>query len=160
MTLKISLPAIGFLLFCLPLQAGLSSSASETLPQPDPSLLPQDVVEIVINALGRNDHPHLNAGIETTFNFASPENKRNTGPLPKFIRMVKTHPYEEMVDHRASELSEVVQVGNNAYVLVKLTTIEGGLAVYAFRLSKQASGDFQDMWMTDAVWPVSKAQGF
>ncbi|MEM7563585.1 MAG: DUF4864 domain-containing protein [Pseudomonadota bacterium] len=114
----------------------------------------------MVNALGRNDTPHLDAGIETTFNFASPENKRNTGPLPKFINMVKTHPYSVMVDHHGSELSEVVQTGNNAYVLVKLTTPQGGLAVFAFRLSKQQSGQYQDMWMTDAVWPVSKSQSF
>jgi hypothetical protein len=29
--------------------------------------------------------------------------------------------------------------------------------VFAFRLSKQQDGEFKDMWMTDAVWPVATA---
>jgi hypothetical protein len=36
--------------------------------------------------------------------------------------------------------------------------------VFAFRLSKQIDGEFDGMWMTDAVWPVGDAmvsqQGF
>lgn len=44
------------------------------LPKPSLELAPQDVVRIVIGALSRNDEPHVDAGIETTFNFASPAN--------------------------------------------------------------------------------------
>ena len=48
------------------------------LPQtePDPSLSPQDVVSIQIEALRNNDIPYADRGIEVTFNFASPANKR------------------------------------------------------------------------------------
>ena len=44
------------------------------LPQtePDPSLSPQDVVSIQIEALRNNDTPYEDRGIEVTFNFASP----------------------------------------------------------------------------------------
>jgi hypothetical protein len=38
------------------------------------------------------------------------------------------------------------------------------MVVFSFRLSKQLKGEFEGMWMTDAVWPVGDAmvpqQGF
>ena len=125
------------------------------LPQPSVELAPQDVVKIVIDALARNDEPHIDAGIETTFNFASPSNKVVTGPLEKFIRMVKGLPYGIMVDHAESEFSEVVLMGDKAYQMVRLTAPDGRIEVFAFRLGKQGEGDFRDMWMTEAVWPVA-----
>ncbi len=143
----------------IPLHAALTQPAM-VLPQPDASLLPQQVVGIVIAALALNDQPHIDAGIETTFNFASPENRVNTGPLAAFTRMVKTPPYGLMLNHLKSDLSEVVHVGDSAYVLVQLTAREGSEAVFAFRLSKQIDGQYRDMWMTDAVWPVSKSHSF
>ena len=136
--------------------AGIEESpASVQLPQPAVELQPEDVVRIVIDALAKNDLPYPNAGIATTFNFASPANKVNTGPLDKFIRMVKAEPYGLMVDHVSSEFSEVVFAGNNAYQMVSLTGSDGRSIVYAFRLSKQQDGEFENMWMTDAVWPVA-----
>ncbi|MFZ9037833.1 MAG: DUF4864 domain-containing protein [Gammaproteobacteria bacterium] len=127
------------------------------LPQPSAELAPQDVVRIVVNALSNNDEPYADAGIETTFSFASPANKVNTGPLDRFIQMVKGPPYGIMVDHVGSEFSEVVLMGNKAYQMVQLTAPDGRSEVFAFRLSKQQDGEFKNMWMTDAVWPVATA---
>ncbi len=142
----------------MPSIAALGDGA-QTAPMPRPSaaLKPGDVVRIVIHALADNDFPHANAGIETTFAFASPANRVNTGPLERFIRMVKGEPYGIMVDHVASEFSEVVYTGNTAYQMVHLTGADGRAVVFAFRLSKQLDGEFKDMWMTDAVWPVANA---
>lgn len=130
---------------------------SASLPRPSAALQPGDVVRIVIEALADNDSPHANAGIETTYNFASPANKASTGPLDRFIRMVKAPPYGIMVDHASSEFSEVVLMGNRAYQMVRLAANDGREVVFAFRLSKQRDGEFRDMWMTDAVWPVADA---
>ena len=129
------------------------------LPEPSIELAPADVVRIVVGALARNDEPHVDAGIETTFNFASPANKVNTGPLSRFIRMVKAPPYGIMVDHAGSEFSEVVLMGDKAYQMVRLTAPDGRAVIFAFRLSKQQYGEFRNMWMTDAVWPVADAAG-
>jgi len=62
-----------------------------------------------------------------------------------------------MVDHATSEFSEVVLVGAKAYQMVNLTAMDGRSVVFAFRLSKQLDGEFKNMWMTDAVWPVADA---
>ena len=127
----------------LPLQAGVSDKpAAEPLPQPTVELKPEDVVRIVIKALANNDLPYPDAGIATTFNFASPANKVNTGPLEKFVRMVKAEPYGPMVDHVASEFSEVVYMGHQAYQMVHLTGADGRGIIYAFRLKSMAASLF------------------
>ena len=139
-----------------PLHAALSNSPDEgALPQPGVDLLPQDVVRIVIDALADNDRPFTDAGIATTFVFASPANKVNTGPLPKFTQMIRTPAYGIMIDHDEHEFSEVVLMGNNAYQMVKISGSNGVEVIFAFRLSQQQGGEFDEMWMTDAVWPVA-----
>lgn len=152
-------------LYVAPLHAALSNNPDQAaIPQPEVGLEPQDVVRIVINALANNDKPFADAGIATTFAFASPSNKVNTGPLDKFTQMVKNDVYGIMVDHVESNFSEVVYDDNNAYQLVQLKGKNGIEIVFAFRLSKQTDGEFEGMWMTDAVWPVGDAmvpqQGF
>ena len=139
--------------------AGLAAisppAAPPALPSPSPQFQPQDVVRIVIEALASNDEPFVDAGIATTFAFASPANKANTGPLSKFTQMVKNPAYAIMIDHREHEFSEVVLTGNKAYQLVRILGISGAEVVFAFRLGLQQDGEFAGMWMTEAVWPVA-----
>ncbi len=141
-----------------PVHAALGEVPDSTveLPKPTLELEPQDVVRIVMRALANNDFPFADAGIATTFGFASPANRRNTGPLDRFTRMVKSYPYGVMVGHSGSEFSEVVYVGDSAYQIVVLTGADGHEYGFAFRLSRQRDGVYGGMWMTDAVWPVSE----
>ena len=140
----------------LPLQAAITEKLEQTgLPQPARGQLPGDVVRIVVEALALNDEPHADAGIETTFAFASPANKVNTGPLTKFTQMVRTPAYDIMIDHVEHEFSEVVMMGSDAYQMVRIRGVKGDKAIFAFRLSQQAGGEYDGMWMTDAVWPVA-----
>jgi hypothetical protein len=140
----------------LSLQAAISAKPeTESLPQPSRDRRPEDVVRIVIEALAHNDKPYADAGIATTFAFASPANKVNTGPLQKFTQMIRTPVYGIMIDHAEHEFSEVVLMGNEAYQMVRIGASNGAEVVFAFRLSQQSGGEFDGMWMTDAVWPVA-----
>lgn len=143
------------LLAGMPLQAAISEQAP-ALPRPSLQQQPQDVVRIVMQALAHNDEPFADAGIATTFAFASPANKVNTGPLQKFKQMVKSPVYGVMINHVEREFSEVVRTGNVAYQMVKIRGASGVEVIFAFRLSRQLDGEFEGMWMTDAVWPVSE----
>ena len=58
-------------------------------PVPKPELTPEQVVEIQVEALRKNDVPTPDAGIATTFRFASPGNRKVTGPLERFAPIVK-----------------------------------------------------------------------
>lgn len=124
------------------------------LPGPNTDLQPGEVVEIVMDALANNDRPFPNAGIETTFNFASPSNRAVTGPLDRFVTLVKGPVYGQMVNHRDSTLSEVVIDGDQAICLVQIVDIANDTYYYAFRLGLQQQGDYAGMWLTEAVWPL------
>jgi len=125
------------------------------LPQtePDPSLAPQDVVSIQIEALQQNDTPYKDRGIEVTFNFASPKNKSVTGPLERFKAMLRSPDYGPMIDHRSAAYEGLVVEGNSARIDVILTSKEGIYLGYRFFLSRQQDNEYEGSWMTDAVVP-------
>ena len=124
------------------------------LPRPSSELQPGEVVQIVIDALGNNDYPFPDAGIETTFGFASPTNKVNSGPLERFARLVKGPVFGKMVNHRDSTLSKVIVEGDNALRLVQIVGQNNETRYFAFRLGLQQDGDYAGMWLTEAVWPL------
>ena len=124
------------------------------LPQPNAALQPGDVVQIVINALASNDYPFPDAGIETTFNFASPSNKTQTGPLKNFTKILKGPTFKQMINHRDSTLSEVILEENRALRLVQIISADNETLYFAFRLRLQQQGRYAGMWLTDSVWPL------
>jgi hypothetical protein len=124
------------------------------LPQPNAALQPGDVVQIVINALASNDYPFPDAGIETTFNFASPSNKTQTGPLKNFTQILKGPTFKQMINHRDSTLSEVILEENRALRLVQIISADNETLYFAFRLRLQQQGRYAGMWLTDSVWPL------
>ncbi len=116
--------------------------------EPAPELSPQDVVHIQIAALGQNNAE--DEGIALTFKFASPSNKRFTGPLERFTRMIKSN-YGLMLNYRKATFDEVIINGDEATQLVRLTDAEGIVVVFSFSLSKQTGDECTGCWMTDAV---------
>ena len=46
-------------------------------------------------------------------------------------------------------------MGVKACQMVKMRASSAAGAVFAFRPSQQRDGEFDGMWMTDAVWPVA-----
>ena len=93
--------------------------------EPDPSLSPQDVVSIQIEALRNNDVPYEDRGIEVTFNFASPANKRMTGPLERFKVMVRSPIYGPMINHRTARYENLMVEGDIAQIDVILNSQQG-----------------------------------
>lgn len=127
---------------------------NSVLPRPNAELQPGDVVQIVIDALASNDFPFPDAGIETTFNFASPSNKVQTGPLQNFAQLLKGPVFSQMLNHRDSTLSEVILNNNKAVRLVQIIGANNETLYFAFRLGLQQKGSYAGMWLTEAVWPM------
>jgi len=127
---------------------------SDSLPEPSPNLSPKEVVRLQVEALGSNDTPHEDAGIEAAFNFASPANKRATGPLDRFRRLFETPAYGPMIDHEGATYSAPQVEGRVARMGVILTTARGERVGYLFRLSRQEDPPHEECWMTDAVRQV------
>lgn len=131
---------------------------SDSLPTPTRDLSPTDVVRTQVEALGNNDTPYEGAGIEATFNFASPQNKEATGPLDRFRRLFDTPAYAPMIDHENAIYTPLGVKGNVARVGVILTTANGDRVGYLFQLSKQQTPPHEACWLTDAVQRVPVEQ--
>ena len=122
-----------------------------TLPQPDPTLGPEQVIQIQLKALKRNDEPEPDTGIATAFNFASPDNRATTGPLGRFALMVHSPAYAPMLNYKAEQIGPLEMVGDSVQQSVLLLDAQGKTAVYAFVLSRQEDGPCAGCWMTDGV---------
>ena len=126
------------------------ATSPDSLPAPSPDLSPEEVVRLQVDALGHNDDPYPDAGVGAAFRFASPANKRATGPLKRFRLLFEMEAYSPMIGHEGAQYSEVQQTDAEARMGVMLST-EDGLVGYIFRLSKQTQEPYQDCWMTDGV---------
>ena len=122
--------------------------------RPSPELKPTEVVRIQVEALRKNGY--TNDGIELTYRFASPDNKRYTGPLDRFIDMVRSAPYDRLLNHRRAEYSPIAISGNQAQQLVVIIDADGNETGYVWVLSRQAEGEYKECWMTDAVIPAER----
>ena len=74
---------------------------------PNNSILPADVIKIQLNALMDNDSKFKDSGIEQTWNFAHPNNKKNTGPLPNFKMMIKGNSYKMLLNHLSHTITKL-----------------------------------------------------
>ena len=123
-------------------------------PVPSPELEPAEVVRIQVEALRKNSLS--NDGIELTYRFASPGNKRYTGPLDRFIDMVRSAPYGRLLNHRSAEYGPMAVAGNEAQQMVVIIDAEDNEVGYVWALSRQTEGPLKDCWMTDAVIPAER----
>ena len=110
-------------------------------------------MSIQVEALGNNDTPYKDRGLEVTFNFASPGNKRMTGPIERFKAMVRGPTYRPMIDHRGASFEKLVVEGDSARIDVILFSKDGLYLGYRFFLSRQRGNAYEGSWMTDAVVP-------
>ena len=119
--------------------------------QPSPAYTADEVVGIQMRALGNNDSPQADAGIALTYRFASPGNKRNTGPLERFSTLFENAAYKPMINHANLEIGESSLIDSIMYVPVIITDHKGEKAGYMFYLSKQQGDPYHNCWMTDKV---------
>ena len=118
---------------------------------PDPGFTPSEVVRVQLNAMQQNGPS--NFGIEVTFRFASPSNKRFTGPLKRFIQLVKNPSYKHLLNHLDVTFMDPIMKEKMAIQDVIITNTEGKRIGYRFRLSIQEGEKHNNFWMTDAVMP-------
>jgi hypothetical protein len=116
---------------------------------PAPSLDPADVVRIQVEALAGNGAD--DAGIAFTFRFASPDNRRQTGPLERFAAMVKGPAYRSMLNHTRASYEPVERSGDVARQVVRVLGRDGQWVTYGFVLRRQERAPYEDCWMTEAV---------
>tara|TARA_A100001037_G_C14832095_1_gene492564 strand:+ start:51 stop:509 length:459 start_codon:yes stop_codon:yes gene_type:complete len=136
-------------LFILPFQVWASYDIENAYPEP--KLKPNDVVRLQLLAMQQNDDSDF--GIEVTFRFASPANKKQTGPLKRFIGLVRNPSYRPLLNHINATFLELTVEEVFAVQDVIITTYNGERIGYRFRLSIQKGPLYPGCWMTDSVTP-------
>lgn len=136
-------------LFILPFQVWASYDIENAYPEP--KLKPNDVVRLQLLAMQQNDDSDF--GIEVTFRFASPANKKQTGPLKRFIGLVRNPSYRPLLNHINATFLELTVEEVFAVQDVIISTSNGERIGYRFRLSIQKGPLYPGCWMTDSVTP-------
>ena len=129
----------------------LSSSTAEIL-KPSSNIKPSEVVKIQLNGLQKNDLDFKDSGIEQTWNFAHPNNKKVTGPLPNFKRMIKGDTYQMMLDHLSHTITELGRSDNWAQFEVIILDKDKIYHKFNWQVEKYLlDGSLKDCWLTTMV---------
>ena len=129
----------------------LSSSTAEIL-KPSSNIKPSEVVKIQLNGLQKNDLDFKDSGIEQTWNFAHPNNKKVTGPLPNFKRMIKGDSYQMMLDHLSHTITELGSSDKWAQFEVIILDKDKIYHKFNWQVEKYTvDGPLKDCWLTTAV---------
>ena len=129
----------------------LSSSTAEIL-KPSSNIKPSEVVKIQLNGLQKNDLDFKDSGIEQTWNFAHPNNKKVTGPLPNFKRMIKGDTYQMMLDHLSHTITELGRSDNWAQFEVIILDKNKIYHKFNWQVEKyNLDGLLKDCWLTTMV---------
>lgn len=135
------------------LNATLACAAEPlTASGPSPALSAKQVVQVQLAALKAVDEPSKDAGFATVFRFASPENKEQTGPLPRFSKMIRDG-FGEMLNHKSARLLTPMQQEDQLLQPVELVSLAGRTYRYLFLLRRVDTPGCKGCWMTDGVIP-------
>ena len=129
----------------------ISFSKAELL-NPSSTITPKEVVKIQLSGLQQNDLEFKDSGIEQTWNFAHPNNKKVTGPLNNFKRMIKGASYQMMIDHLSHTITEVG--GSNKSVQFEVIILDKNKIYHKFNWQVEKytiDGSLKDCWLTTMV---------
>ena len=119
---------------------------------PNNLILPAEVVKIQLVALMNNDKKFEDSGIEQTWNFAHPNNKKVTGPLDKFKRMIKGDSYQMMINHLSHTITKLGESENWAQFEVIILDKDKIYHKFNWQVEKYTiDGDLKDCWLTTMV---------
>ena len=129
----------------------LSTSSAEIL-KPSSKIKPSEVVKIQLNGLQKNDLDFIDSGIEQTWNFAHPNNKKVTGPLPNFKRMIKGDAYQMMLNHLNHTITELGSSDKWAQFEVIILDKNKIYHKFNWQVEKYTlDGVLKDCWLTTMV---------
>ena len=134
-----------------------TSLAFADLIKPSNKIDPSKVVSIQLEGLMNNDYPSKDHGIKQTWEFAHPSNKKYTGPLPRFINLIKSESYKMLIDHLDSKIVEIFHSNNKYGFEVIILGSDKNYYKFQWIVEKYYNeGPLQNCWLTTSVSnPVS-----
>jgi hypothetical protein len=119
---------------------------------PNSNIKPEEVVKIQLEGLQKNNIDFKDSGIEQTWKFAHPNNKKNTGPLPNFKMMIKGNSYQMLLDHISYTITELGSSDNWAQFEVIILDKDKIYHKFNWRVEKYIEdGPLKDCWLTTMV---------
>ena len=138
-----------FIVFCFLM---LSKPLFADILLPSPSLLPEEVVTIQLDALKNNNIPYVNAGIEQAWEFAHPSNRKFTGPLDNFKNMLLSPAYSLMLNFQEYKIIPVKKNEYQSLFFIELKDKNGIMIGFQWIVEKvQKNGKYNNCWMTISV---------
>ena len=122
------------------------------LVKPNNGIEPFQVVKIQLRGLKQNDKPKKDNGIEQTWEFAHPNNQKNTGPLDRFKTMIKGKSYGMLLNHLDHKVVEIKSTDLKA--LFEVTVLDKDKTYYKFKWTVEkytAEGPLKGCWLTTMV---------
>ena len=119
---------------------------------PNNSIQPSEVIKIQLVGLMNNNKDFKDSGIEQTWNFAHPNNKKNTGPLSKFKQMIKGNSYQMLLDHISHTITELGSRDN--WVQFEVVILDQNKIYHKFNWQVEKytiEGPLKDCWLTTMV---------
>ena len=143
--MKILLKVIVFFFF-------FTNFSNADLAKPNIYLKPFDVLMIQLKSLQNNNVPYKDAGIEQTWEFAHPDNKKMTGPLEKFKQMIYSKSYKILISHENNEIAILNETKNKSVYKVYILSKDKKKYYYIWQIEKVLrEGDLKNCWMTTRV---------
>ncbi len=134
----------------------ISISKAEIL-KPNSNIKPSEVVKIQLLGLQKNNDVFEDSGIEQTWNFAHPNNKKATGPLDRFKTMIKSNNYQMMINHISHTITQIR--GGDNWVQFEVIILDKNKIYHKFNWQVEKykeDGPLKDCWLTTMVSsPVS-----
>ena len=129
----------------------ISISKAEIL-KPSSDIKPAEVVKIQLTGLQKNDRDFKDSGIEQTWNFAHPNNKKVTGPLGNFKMMIKGDSYQMMINHLSHTITQLGSKDNWAQFEVIILDNNKIYHKFNWQVEKYTlEGELKDCWLTTMV---------
>ena len=129
-----------------------STFSNAELLNPNKTIKPKEVIKIQLSGLQKNDFKFKDSGIEQTWNFAHPNNKRVTGPLSNFKMMLKSDSYGMMINHLSHTITELGSSDKWAQFEVIILDKNKIYHKFNWQVEKYTlDGSLKDCWLTTMV---------
>ena len=128
------------------------TSTKADLKSPNSLILPAEVIKIQLIGLMENDKDFKDSGIEQTWNFAHPDNKKITGPLPNFKMMIKGKSYQMLLNHLSHTITKVG--GSDKWAQFEVIILDKNKIYHKFNWQVEKytlDGNLKDCWLTTMV---------
>ena len=120
--------------------------------KPNNTIEPYQVVKIQLQGLQKNNSPSIDNGIEQTWEFAHPNNKKNTGPLNRFKIMLRGKSYKILLDHLDHEI--IQENLTDSVALFEIRILGKNKSYYKFKWKVEKynkEGPLKNCWLTTSV---------